>query len=258
MLCSAIVVGVKEYKKSTQTVKTFGKVGLLSMNESSGYNELKLSVDQKYTQQFVKILNETQTELKTNIADILGDEYKTLTCEYDEISDFISTEIKKFNKSEEYTVLRDKLAVLKEKIDALDKSSKQEYLDEFRAVLGEISTLNNKFNNQLKEKRDRLMQIKGLVKDLFVKNKDELLKARQNSMEVTRKRLAELFLAYNVEIKELNDAFGVKPKKPSYPFDVDSMKECMVAGKLETECFNEILSSNETLVYSENKVDILS
>ena len=257
MICSAILIGAKEYKKSTATVNTFKNVGFISMNETSGYNELKLSVDQKYTKEFVKILNETQYELKSEMASILGEEYKTLTNEYDQINDYIASQIKIFNSSEEYTVLRDKLGTLKEKIDSLDKSSKEEYLDEFRGVLGEISTLNNKFNNQLKEKRDRLCQIKGEVKELFVKNKEELIKARQNSMDSTRKKLAELFSSYNVEIRELNDAFGVKQTKPSYPFDVDSMKECMVAGKLESECFNEILNS-ENAVFSENTSDILS
>ena len=159
-----------------------------------------------------------------------------------------------------YIAKRENLATLKAKIDSLDKSAKEEYLDEFRAVLGEISTLNTKFNNNLKSKRDRLDEIKGSVKELFVKNKDELLKIRRNNMDITRDKLKELLISYNLEIRELNTAFGIDKKPTDFPFDVSSMQDCLVAGKLETECFNEILgiTAEKPVIYSENSSNLPS
>ncbi|MBQ3235359.1 MAG: hypothetical protein IJA97_04290 [Clostridia bacterium] len=259
MLCSAIIIAVKSYTKSVTTFKKLGSIGVISMldNKSSGYNELKTSIDQKYTQEFVKLLNQTQNSLKCGMRDILGDEYSSLSEEYNQIVDYISGEMRTFNNSTEYQSLRAKLADLKAKIDAVDKSSKQEYLDEFRAVLSEISTLNTKFNNQMKDKRDRLFEIKGLVKDLFAKNKDDLLTLRKAKMDETRGLLKELLVAYSVEIKELNEAFSIKECSSAMPFDITSMQDVMVAGRLETECYNEILGEN-VAVYSENNTNILS
>ena len=261
MICSAIAIFVKEYSKTATTFKSVvGNVGVISMRENSGYNELKSSIDQKYTKEFVKILNETSNSLKSDIEGVLGENYVALKVEYDGICDFISNEVKKFNNSKDYLDLKEKLAVLKEKIDALDKSSKQEYLEEFRGVLSEISTLNTKFNNTLKDKRDRLEEIKCEVKELFVKNKDALIDLRRKNMDKTRELLKELLVSYSVELKELNEAFNVNDKAPDYPFDVKTMDDCLVAGKLETECYNEILNenSNKTVICSENNVKIPS
>jgi hypothetical protein len=260
MLCSAILVGVKLQAKNVTTFKSLKKVGVVSMVENSGYNELKSSIDQKYTQSFVKILNETSNSMQNEIKGVLGEEYQSLKIEYDQITDYISDEIRKFNNSADYVAKRNELSSLKVKIDSLDKSSKEEYLDEFRKVLGEISTLNTKFNNNLKSKRERLDEIKGSVKELFVKNKETLIEIRRKSMESTREKLKELFVSYNVEVKELNDAFGIDKKPCDYPFDISSMQNCLVAGKLETECFNEILGLNgvSPVIYSENSSNLIS
>ncbi|MBO7215229.1 MAG: hypothetical protein J6V66_07035 [Clostridia bacterium] len=259
MICSAIALGIKNYQKTIATFKPIGSIMVVSMSENTnfGYNELKTSIDQKYTQEFVKILNNTQSELKCGMADILGDDYQNLTREYDEITEYITAQIKTFNNLEEYTVLKDKLAVLKGKIDSVDKSSKEEYLDEFRGVLGEISTLNNKFNNQLKDKRDRLVEIKGEIKELFVKNKEALIKLRKEKMDKTREDIKTLVHGYSIEIKELNDTFNVNEKFSPLPFDVSSMQDFMIAGKVETECFNEILENN-AVIFSENDAKLPS
>lgn len=260
MICSAIVIGVKQYGKTTSVFYKFGRIGTVSMIENSGYNELKRSVDEKYTKEFVSVLNKTSNSLKNGMSEILGSEYDALTSEYNKICDDISIETKAFNESKEYVDLKLKLANLKAKIDSLDKSSKEECLEEFRGVLSEISTLNTTFNNTLKSKRERLFEIKGLVKELFIKNKEELINLRKNTMENTRNKLKELFLNYNVEVKELNEAFGVLKNENSYPFDINGMNDCLVAGKLETECFNEILEidGNNSVIYSENTTKVLS
>ena len=62
---------------------------------------------------------------------------------------------------------------------------------------------------------------------------------------------------YNAELKELNLAFSVEYNKTEYPFDMDSMQDFSIAGKLETECFNEILDSSSA-VFCENTVKIQS
>lgn len=260
MICSILFICGTRYIGDVSSVKSYKIIKGMAMETSSGYIELKNSIDQKYTEEFVKILNQTSEGLKSGIKAILGDEYLLLSNEYNDIIDVISKEKREFELSEEYLSKKRELAQLKVKIDALDKSSKEEYVDKFKQTLSEISTLNTKFNNQLKSKRDRLFEIENQVKKLFISNKNELINLRINQMNATRDKLRELILSYNVELKELNEAFSVQNDKQELPFDVNTMQNLMVAGKLETQCFAEILGENEhkTVVCSDNTVELKS
>ncbi|MBE5743984.1 MAG: hypothetical protein E7358_04650 [Clostridiales bacterium] len=259
MICTVLFVCGTRYV-DVSNIKSFKIIKGIAMETSSGYNELKSSIDQKYTEEFVKILNQTSSELKTGIKAILGDEYLLLSDEYNAILDDVNKKKRDFELNEEYLSLKNRLSELKVKIDSLDKSSKEEYIEEFKSVLSKISTLNTKFNNQLKSKRDRLSEIFNSLKELFIANKGELIELRKNQMNSTRESLKELILSYNVEVTELNEAFSINNKTEELPFDVASMQNLMVAGRLETECFAEILSENHnnTVVFSENNHDIKS
>ncbi len=260
MICSLLFISGTKYISEVSNIKSFKVIKAMAMETSSGYNELKSSIDQKYTEEFVKILNQTTDGLKSGIKAILGDEYLLLSNEYNDIVDVILNEKRQFEQNEEYVSLKNRLAELKVKIDALDKSSKEEYISEFKEKLSEISTLNTKFNNQLKSKRDRLNDIKFEVKKLFINNKKELIDLRIQQMNATRESLKELICSYNFEIKELNEAFGVAKSAQELPFDINTMQNLMVAGKLETECYAEILDENQakTVVCSENNVKLKS
>ncbi len=260
MICSILFISGTKYISEVSNIKSFGVIQGMALETSSGYNELKSSIDQKYTKEFVKILNQTSDGLKNGIRAILGDEYFLLSNEYNEILDEILKQKRDFELSEEYLSLKNKLASLKVKIDSVDKSSKEEYVDEFKKTLSDVSTLNTKFNNKLKSKRDRLSEIEIEVKKLFYNNKKDLIKLRLNQMHETKVKLKELIEGYNFEIKELNDAFEVNANGQELPFDVKTMQNLMVAGKLETECFAEILNENEpnAVIYSENMVNLKS
>lgn len=260
IVCSILFITGTKYISEVSNIKSYKVIKGMAMEIDSGYNELKSSIDQKYTEEFVKILNQTSSDIKSGIKAILGDEYFLLSNEHNDILGEISNEKRAFEQSEEYLALKTRLSELKVKIDSLDKSSKEEYIQEFKLKLSEISTLNTKFNNQLKSKRDRLDEISNKVKDLFVKNKKQLIELRVKQMCTTREKLKDLIVSYNVELKELNEAFNVEVKKPELPFDVYSMQNLMVAGRLETECFAEILDNNsaKTVVYCENTSNLKS
>ena len=159
-----------------------------------------------------------------------------------------------------YLSAKKELAELKQKIDNSTESEKDGYLEEFRQKLNNITTLNTKLNNQLKSERDRLESIKASTKKMFSSKAKELISIRVELMNSTRIELKALLSDYMLELKELNSAFNEEFKEGSFPFDVASMGDSLVAGKLENECYTEILSENfnKNAIFSENSNEIVS
>ena len=262
LICVGLAISAKYYVKTVQSFKTFynkEEVKLINM-QNNCYQELKKSLDDKYTKKFVEILNSTSNNFKQKIIAVLGDEYILLSEEFNTTLNSIKSKKQEFENSTEYLYAKKELAELKQKIDGASEAEKDNYLDEFRATLNKITTLNNKLNNQLKSERDRIDNIKNSVKEMFAKNSMELIKIRAELMDATRGELKTLLGDYMLELKELNSAFNEELKEPKYPFDVASMGDCLVAGKLESECYAEILSENfsKNAIFSENSNEIVS
>ncbi len=262
LLCSFLAISAKYYVKTVQSFKTFynkEEIKLISM-EKECYLELKKSLDDKYTKKFVEILNSTSKNFKSSIAKVLGEEYILLSEEFLTTVNSIESKKKEFVNSSEYLSAKKELSEIKLNIDNAPENEKDGYLDDFRVALNKISTLNTKLNNQLKGERDRVEEIKSSVKKLFVKNAKELISIRKDLMNITREEISALLRDYTLELNELNSTFNIELKGNAYPFDLTTMGDCLVAGKLESECFSEILSqnSNKTVIVSENSSEIVS
>lgn len=262
LICFGLAISAKYYVKTAQSFKIIfneEECKLTSM-QNDCYHELKKSLDDKYTKKFVDILNSTSKKFKDDIYRVLGDEYILLSEEFSTTLTSIKSKKSEFENSNEYLSAKKELSELKQKIDSAPESEKDVYLNEFRASLDKITTLNNKLNNQLKSERDRIDSIKSSVKKMFASNAKELISIRVELMNLTRNELKVLLSDYMLELKELNSAFKKELKESSYPFDVASMGDCLVAGKLESECYSDILSENfnKNVIFSENSNEILS
>lgn len=262
LICFGLAISAKYYVKTAQSFKIIfneEECKLTSM-QNDCYQELKKSLDDKYTKKFVDILNSTSKKFKDEIYSVLGDEYILLSEEFSTTLTSIKSKKSEFENSNEYLSAKKELSELKQKIDSAPESEKDVYLDEFRASLDKITTLNNKLNNQLKSERDRIDRIKSSVKKMFASNAKELISIRVELMNLTRNELKVLLSDYMLELKELNSAFNKELKESGYPFDVASMGDCLVAGKLESECYHDILSENfnKNVIFSENSNEILS
>ena len=262
LLCTVALISAKHYVKTIESFKSFynhSKIRLVSM-QNDGYSEIKKSIDQKYTEKFVKILDEVSKRFKSGISEVLGYDYILLAQEFETTINSLNSKRKAFISTNEYISAVNELNQIKIQIDRETKENKNIYLDEFRSAVNKISTLNTKLNNQLKPEIERLDQIKSEVKELFVKNSKDLISIRKGLMDETRKELALLLKDYSLEIKDMKDMFSVNDDKVEYPFDITTMTDFSIAGKLESECFSEILSSNDdkTVIVSENTSQILS
>ena len=262
LFCFGLVLGAKYYVKTVQSFKTFynkEEIKLINM-QNNCYQELKKSLDDKYSKNFSEIINLTSKTFKQKIASVLGDEYVLLSEEFITTLNSIKSKKIEFENSTEYLSAKKELAELKQKIDKASESEKDGYLEEFRQKLNNITTLNTKLNNQLKSARDRLESIKASTKKMFSSKAKELISIRVELMNSTRIQLKALLSDYMLELKELNSAFNEEFKEGSFPFDVASMGDSLVAGKLENECYSEILSENfnKNAIFSENSNEIVS
>ena len=262
LICFGFLISARYYVKTVQSFKTFfneEEVKLTSM-QNDCYKELKKSLDDKYTKKFVEILNSTSKNFKDKIFSVLGNEYLLLSEEFSITLSSIKNKKSEFENSNEYLLAKKELSDLKQKIDSSQEAEKDVYLDEFRASLDKITTLNNKLNNQLKSERERIDNIKSAVKEMFVKNAKELISIRGELMNLTRNEIKVLLSDYMLELKELNSAFNKELTEGCFPFDVASMGDNLVAGKLESECYHDILSENSSknVIFSENSNEILS
>ncbi len=262
LICTVALIGAKYYVKTVESFKSFynhSKIRLISM-QNDGYTEIKKSLDQKYTDKFVKILNEISLEFKSGISNVLGGEYILLSEEFETTLNSFNSKKSAFINTEEYQLAITELNAIKSKIDGETEENKDKYLDEFRLAVNKISTLNTKLNNQLKPERERLDSIKGEVKKLFLKSAKDLISLRSNLMNSTRLKLSSLLKDYAFELNEIKDTFSVVEKGVEYPFDIYSMSNFMIAGKLESECYAEILDEDKSnsVIVSENPSQILS
>ncbi len=262
LICSFLAISAKYYVKTVQSFKTFDTfddVRLVSM-QNECYSELKKSLDEKYSKKFVKIINETTENFQSEISNVLGADYLLLKEEFYTIKESIDSKQRQNFSSEEYLGAKKELSLIKEKIDKSSSEDKNEYLDEFRTYLNKISTLNTKYNNQIKPEREKLDKIKSQIKKLFFKNKKQLLILRIDQIKETSLKIKTLLLEYSQELKALKETFGISDGKKEFPFDINTMTDCLVAGKLETECYNDIISDNNesSAVFIENDCAIKS
>ena len=261
LLCSVLLIGAKYYVKTVQSFKTFYNkldIRLTSMQNDS-YNELKKSLDNKYANKLEELLGLSADKLKCEIEGVLGKDYILLREEFYTTINSIEGKKREFTLSNEYLDKKENLSKIKNLIDNSPETEKDKYLEEFRVALNDISTLNTKLNNQLKGERDRLNEIKIEVKNMFIKNANKLLSIRKTLMAETRTEIANLLKEYTFELNELNSTFNVK-SNDNFGFDFLDITRRLKLGKLENECFSNILTENaeKSVDFFENTNKILS
>ena len=135
---------------------------------------------------------------------------------------------------------------LKSKMDKAEGEEYDKLYEEFQKSLSEISTLNVKLNNSLKELKAHNDDIKSKLISLFDKNKKALIKFRQDKKKEISEILLTIINEYNFEISELNSAYGLNQNKMrEFPFDIDKFTFKSVVSPFESEYFNETTVENQ-------------
>lgn len=249
IICATIFVAFRYVKITASTFKftNSNKKVVLTMNLNSSYNELKLDLKQKYVKKLSDVIEQTRIEFNNSLNNVLGASYVEKRNALTQLENEIKKDRNEFLNSNDYLNGKQVLKELKDKIDeTFDEDKKEELQSEFNVKLNELSTLNIKFNNVLKAKREKYDEIKGELKALFNSKKDELKKQKEIIEQKTRLEIANIISQFNFELKELNDAFSVSINEREMPFDNNFVNDLNAVAKFENECLNdsEVQNSN--------------
>lgn len=239
VICAVMIV-VGRYVKLA--VNTFNFTNIrgnritLTMSNTSSYNELKNPLREKYAKLLKGVIDDTREEFNTVIHNVLGAEYATLRENLTNLEREVKKQRDEFLSSAEYVDGKQKLKDIKKKLDEVeDDTIRLDLNKEFNVALNNLSTLNIKFNNVLKQKREEIDAIKQQIKSLLGSKKEELIKEKSVLEESTKKKIAKIIADYNFELRELNDAFSVSLISSELPFDDEFVSNLTATSNFETE-----------------------
>ncbi len=257
LLCATIYITYSYYSETSSAFKKLSaeREIKLVINNDSSYNELKNSIKEKYLLRLNSELTNFSSEYKKGIEGILGDKYS----KYEEELKLVRTKIHdkkvEFLNSKEYLDKKQEMLDLKAKMDKAEGEEYDKIYEQFQKSLSEISTLNVKLNNSLKELKAKHEDIKTKLTSLFDKNKNALIKYRQEKKKAISEILLTIINEYNFEISELNSAFSRSQNKMrEFPFDAHEFTFKSVVSPFESEYFNEAPVENE---FNDTKVEFV-
>ncbi len=239
-LCAVAFIGCMYYEKAVQTFNPMQvKLKVVSMNENNAsYLELKKSLKEKYSNQFLAMLKDAKADYSLKAKEVLGDDYILLRDELINVENQIRLKRHDFLNSEEYLTAKTEMTKAKLKFDLSKEQDKEENEKALQNAVSNISTLNTKLNNQLKDLYQTETTVKSKLKVLFDSKKDELLAIKKQTEEKTKTEIAKILYSFFVELKDLNKNFNVNTETQEMPFSDDLVKDNNVYTDFEKAYFN--------------------
>ena len=249
LICATLLISAKYYSYNLPTFKQISVKEGSYMSVSyvdNGYLELKKSIFDKYNNKLVSSLKEISCNYKSEINEILGESYTKLITESDDIDSKIKNKTNEFLNSDEYTSKKLLMQSIKKEMDNSQGEKYDKLYEKFQLTLNEISTLNVKLNNSLKDLRLRKSEIKNNLTSLFDKNKNKLTTLRNNNKLKIKELISDVINEYNFELNELNNAFEVKQlNNREFPFDLNTFNFKCVSSTFEEDYFNDTIVTTE-------------
>ncbi len=243
LICTAVYISTNYYVSTTFKKLNYNSSGVATVSSNQldlTFQELKNTIKSKYNNKLLTELDVISKNYRSDVTSILGDNYTSLHTKLNLNNQIIETKSNEFLNSNEYLEKKRQMKELKVKMDNSQGEEHDKYYDEFQFTLNEISTLNVKLNNQLKEIRENNDKIRLELKTLFDNNKEQIVKLREEYKNKVSAVILKVINEYNFELYELSDAFGVKlPKIKEFPFDIDKFNFKCVSSPYEAEYFSE-------------------
>ena len=239
-LCVLVCFGCICYEK---TVQTFSPMCInfkaVSMNENNAsYNELKKSLKEKCSNELLQMLKTAKQEYSNSMREVLGEEYITLKDSLVDIENQIRQKRHDFLNSEDYLTAKTEMSKAKLSYDISSENDKEEKGKDLQNALSNISTLNTKLNNQLKDLYSEESAVRGKLIELFNGKKPELIEIKKQTEEKTKTKIAKILYSYFAELKNLNKNFGVDANNQEMPFSDEAVKSFSVYTDFEKSYFN--------------------
>lgn len=228
---------------------------MLIEDKENSYLSLKNSINEKYKLLFLDVLSEFKILYRDKMTKILGENYLIYTQKYNEIYNKIKEKRINFLSSKEYLNKKKELNELK---FVLDNSNKEEYdanKTNFDLKLAEISTLNVKLNNLLKDEMSLEKEITLKLKNLFDSKKSEVKECKLNIEKDLVIKIKDFLKSYKDEINEVSIVFEKEFNDKDLPFDLSILSGKSILNKFEIDYFT---ADTNVINNSETKIEIVS
>ena len=222
--------------------------------ENTAYLELKQTLKDKYTQNFIKSVGEVSKEFGDKVTLLLGEEYVKLKTEYFTLEEYAENVKTEFFNSPNYIQAKSQVDDLKSQINLSNSDDKIVLDGELHKVLSDLSTLNTTLNNRLKSTREKLDLLKKQIFDLFELNKTELNEIKDSAVASVTEIITAFIKEFNEELTDIKQNFGIDDGKKELPFDFEKCGFITVTDKLQADYFENGVSSLTT-ENSEEKVN---
>lgn len=215
----SIFGGAYLYYKSIPTFYQFSKaVFMVNGTEEKQYNELVEELNEKYLISFSELFDNAKKMLVNSAEKILGEEYKAIRDQIEEKRREITAIRENFSASIELNDLKDKLALIKERLIEADISEKPAIKEEMSATLNEITKKNLENFSLMSAKRKEIDGLINKFNEIIDSKKGELESIEKSVITDAKLKTAQLAVGYKTEIDALSKVFNITDYSAELPF----------------------------------------
>lgn len=215
----SIFGGAYLYYRSIPIFNDFSRTNVMvNQTEKKQYNELVEELNEKYLVSFSDIFDEAKHMLVDKAEAVLGEEYKALKRQIEDKRQEITSIRETFSSSKELNDLKDKLALIKERLIEADMEDKPKIKEEMSVVLNEITKKNLDNFSLMSAKRREIDDLIKNFNQIIESKKGDIDNIEQEVVADAKIKTANLAVAYKTEIDALSKVFNVVDYSSELPF----------------------------------------
>ncbi len=215
----SIFGGAYLYYRSIPIFNDFSRARVMvNQTEKKQYNELVEELNEKYLVSFSDIFDDAKHMLVKKAEDVLGEEYKAIKKQIEDKRQEITSIRETFSASKELNDLKDKLALIKERLIEADMENKPAIKEEMSVVLNEITKKNLDNFSLMSAKRKEIDELIKNFNQIIENKKGDIDGIEQEVVADAKIKTANLAVAYKTEIDALSKVFNIDNYSSELPF----------------------------------------
>ena len=255
LMLSAVILSVSLSYNGIELINTFL---IIKIMENAEYFDKKQNLKDKYTEEFLKEIEQVGKNFNVEILNVLGNAYTELKCEYLTLEKSNEQVKKEFFASTEYISAKNDVETLKNELETLNGEEFEEKNKLLHSKLSSLATLNTTLNNRLKATRERLDELRKSIYDLFEIHKEALNVVKDETIKTVSGIIAKSVVDFNVELNKIKKDMGIVDNKKEYPFDFDKIELTAFTDKFQSNFFTGVGNGNEDIEDLDNDNSVQS
>ncbi len=215
----SIFGGAYLYYRSIPIFNDFSRTNVMvNQAEQKQYNELVEELNERYLVLFSDIFDEAKRMLVEKSESVLGEEYRDIKKQIEDKRQEITSIRETFSASKELSDLKDKLALIKERLIEADMENKPQIKEEMNVVLNEITKKNLDNFSLMSAKRKEIDELIKKFNQIIESRKADIDNIEKEVVANAKIKTANLAVAYKTEIDALSKVFNIVDYSSELPF----------------------------------------